>query len=101
LGILDVLVANLVRNAFKYTQRGRIQVLLLPGQLTIADTGMGIDALTQTQIFKSYVKKDTCDPNKVGLGLMIVYRICERYGWRVTFESIKNRGSEFTVWFSA
>ncbi len=101
LGILDVLVANLVRNAFKYTQRGRIQVLLLPGQLTIADTGMGIDTLTQAQIFKCYVKKDTCDPNKVGLGLMIVYRICERYGWRVTFESIKNRGSEFTVWFSA
>lgn len=101
LGILDVLVANLVRNAFKYTKRGRIQVLLLPGQLTIADTGIGMDALTQAQIFKCYVKKDTHDPNKIGLGLMIVYRICERYGWRVTFESIKNQGSEFTVWFSA
>lgn len=100
LGILDVLIANLVRNAFKYTEQGRIQVLLLPGQLTIADTGIGIDALTQAQIFKCYVKKDTCNSKKVGLGLMIVYRICERYGWRVSFESVKNQGSEFTVWFS-
>lgn len=101
LGILDVLVANLVRNAFKYTECGRIQITLTSGRLTIADTGVGMDAHTQAQIFKCYVKKDTCDPNKVGLGLMIVYRICERYGWRVSFESIKNQGSEFTVWFSA
>ncbi len=101
LGILDVLVANLVRNAFRYTERGSIKVLLTSSQLTITDTGIGIDAQTQAQIFKCYVKKDTYDPNKVGLGLMIVYRICERYGWRVSFESLKGQGSEFTVWFSA
>jgi len=101
LGILDVLVANLVRNAFKYTERGRIRISLTPGRITIADTGVGMDAHTQAQIFKCHVKKDTCDPDRVGLGLMIVYRICERYGWRVSFESIKNQGSEFTVWFSA
>ncbi|SEN21298.1 sensor histidine kinase [Nitrosomonas marina] len=98
-GILDVLVANLVRNAFRYTEQGSIKVILTSDRLTVADTGIGIDALTQAQIFKCYVKKDECDPNKVGLGLMIVYRICERYGWHVSFESIKNRGSEFTVWF--
>lgn len=101
LGILNVLVANLVRNAFRYTERGSIKVLLASGQLTVTDTGVGIDVLTQAQIFKSYVKKDSIDPNKVGLGLMIVYRICERYGWRISFESLKEQGSEFTVLFAA
>ncbi|MCW5608404.1 MAG: HAMP domain-containing histidine kinase [Nitrosomonas sp.] len=100
-GILDVLVANLVRNAFRYTERGSVTVLLASGRLTVTDTGVGIDAETQAQIFKCYVTKDTYDPNKLGLGLMIVYRICERYGWRVSFESLKGQGSEFTVWFSA
>src|SRR5690606_14093471 len=65
LGILDVLIANLVRNAFKYTERGGIKVLLASGRLTIADTGVGIDTQTQAQIFKCYVKKDTCNSNKV------------------------------------
>lgn len=101
IGILDVLVANLIRNAFRYTERGSVKVLLTSDRLTVIDTGVGIDTPTQAQIFNFYVKKDTSDPNKVGLGLMIVYRICERYGWHVSFESTKNQGSEFTVWFAA
>jgi hypothetical protein len=33
--------------------------------------------------------------NRVGLGLVIVQRICERYGWTVSFESTKVRAPEF------
>ncbi len=99
-GILDVLVANLVRNAFRYTERGQIKVLIESDRLTVMDTGIGIDEITQTQIFNCYVKKEACDTKKVGLGLMIVYRICERYDWRISFDSLKDHGSKFTVWFA-
>ena len=100
-GILSVLVANLVRNAFRYTERGTTTVLLSSNQLTIVDTGIGIDATTQARILKQNVKRNSGDPNSFGLGLAIVQRICERYGWTVTFESTQGQGTCFTVLFSS
>ena len=100
-GILSVLVANLVRNAFRYTEQGSIKVSITRDQLTVLDTGVGIDMATQAQIFKDYVKINSGDTNRVGLGLTIVQRICERYGWTVSFESKKNHGSKFTVLFNS
>ncbi len=98
-GILSVLVANLVRNAFRYTEQGFIKVSITNSQLTVLDTGIGIDMATQNQIFKGYVNISSVDTNRVGLGLAIVQRICERYGWKVLFESEKDQGSQFTVIF--
>lgn len=100
-GILSVLVANLVRNAFRYTEQGSITVTLTSNQLTVSDTGVGIDLPLQTQIFKRHVKANTEDTNIGGLGLAIVQRICERYGWKVFFQSTKGQGSQFSVLFKA
>lgn len=100
-GILSVLVANLVRNAFRYTERGTVTVLLAPGHLTVTDTGVGVDTVVQAQIFKGYTVKSSGNTNRAGLGLSIVQRICERYGWAVSFESTKGQGSRFTVVFTA
>ncbi len=100
-GILSVLVANLVRNSFRYTDQGTITVSLASNQLIVIDTGVGIDIPTQAQIFKGYVKNSSDDANRVGLGLAIVQRICERYGWVVSFESTKGQGSRFTVLFTS
>jgi signal transduction histidine kinase len=100
-GILSVLVANLVRNAFRYTERGTVTVSLAPGHLTVTDTGVGIDTAVQAQIFKGYTVKSSGNTNRAGLGLSIVQRICERYGWTVSFASTKGQGSRFTVVFTA
>lgn len=99
-GILSVLVANLVRNAFRYTEQGMIEMVLTKKQLIVSDTGVGIDLPTQAQIFKGHVISNTGKTDRIGLGLAIVQRICERYGWRVSFQSKKNQGSQFTVTFS-
>lgn len=99
-GILSVLVANLVRNAFRYTEQGTITVLFDDKQLTVIDTGIGIDIPTQAQLFKGYIKSNSGNKNRPGLGLTIVQRICERYGWRVSFESKRGHGSQFTVLFT-
>lgn len=99
-GILSVLVANLVRNAFRYTDSGMITVSLTSNQLIVSDTGVGMDMPTQALIFKDYVKIDSGDMKRVALGLRIVQRICERYDWKVTFESKKGQGSQFTVTFT-
>lgn len=98
-GILSVLVANLVRNAFRHTDKGTITIALLPDRLSVSDTGTGIDQTIQTQLFKNYITHKSGDSSRIGLGLTIVQRICERYGWKVFFESEKDQGSRFTVLF--
>jgi signal transduction histidine kinase len=100
-GILSVLVANLIRNAFRYTEQGTITVSLESNQLTVRDTGRGIDMPTSDRIFKNDTKIKSGDTNRVGLGLKIVQRICERYGWTASFESTKGQGSRFTVLFTS
>lgn len=99
-GILSVLVANLVRNAFRYTEQGTITVSIKDKELSVIDTGVGIDISTQTQLFKGYIKNQSGNKKRPGLGLAIVQRICERYGWRVSFESKPGHGSQFTVRFT-
>lgn len=99
-GILSVLVANIIKNAFRYTQRGTVTVSITSRQLTVVDTGIGMDAHIGARIFERNVK-NTNDANSVGLGLAIVKRICEHYGWTVSFESIKGQGSQFTVLFAS
>lgn len=100
-GILSVLVANLVRNAFRYTKRGTVTVSLTSNHLTVADTGVGIAASAQHEIFNSYAKNNLRDTERIKLGLSIVQRICERYGWTVSVESEEGQGSRFTVLFSS
>ena len=96
-GILSVLVANLVRNAFRYTERGSVVVTLGPDQLTVTDTGVGIDPGMQAQMFKGYAVYNPNNSDRVRLGLSIVQRICEHYNWTISVESTKGRGSQFTV----
>lgn len=98
-GILRVLVANLVRNAFRYTERGSVVVTLSSGQLAVTDTGVGIDSEIQAQLFKSSTALSFNKSDRIRLGLSIVQRICERYGWAVSFESKKGQGTRFTINF--
>lgn len=100
-GVLCVLVANLVRNAFRYTKRGTVLISLTSNQLTVMDTGIGMDVPTQARIFKKSVKDNSGDADRIKLGLAIVQRICERYDWTISFESTKDQGSRFTVLFTS
>ncbi len=98
--ILSVMIANLVRNAFRYTRRGRIEIILTGNQICVSDTGVGIDAATQAHLFKRHVRGKSGDTDGAGLGLSIVQRICERHGWSVSVTSDEGQGSRFTVTFA-
>lgn len=85
--LVEILLNNLFSNATRHnTAGGSISVKLAPGCLTITNTGAPV-SLDQDRLFKRFYK-ETPNTERVGLGLSIVYQICEASRIRIhyTFE---------------
>ncbi len=97
-GVLDILVSNLIRNAFAYTAAGTVAIVQDAHSLTVSDTGKGIPGSAVDQVFLRHFRDLTSEG--AGIGLSLVKRICDRYGWRVRLDSGAARGTTVTVEFS-
>lgn len=64
-------------------------------QLTIADTGAGIDPDVLPSIFDPFY---TTKENGTGLGLAITYDIIQQHGGRIEAESTPGQGTTFRIW---
>jgi Na+/proline symporter/signal transduction histidine kinase/CheY-like chemotaxis protein len=101
--LLRRLLQNLVSNALKYTQKGRVLVGCRRSDnrviVEIYDTGMGIPQSKQKAIFQEFHRLD--DGMRVakglGLGLSIVERISHVLNHPVKLRSKMSQGSCFTV----
>ena len=107
---LKQVLINLVGNAIKFTERGRVQ--LRAGfsaetgkvRFDVHDTGIGIAKERQQDIFAPFAQVDSSDTRSVGgagLGLTISRRIVERLGGRITMVSEMGKGSTFTATIDA
>lgn len=94
---LQLALSNLVRNAVQYTTTGRIGVRYRDGVLAVSDTGAGIPANQLEQIFERYFRGDSTIPGGMGLGLSIVKRLCDQFGWKISATSELRRGSTFAL----
>lgn len=63
-------------------------------QFEISDTGRGISAEDQANIFNPYF---TTKKRGTGLGLAIAFKIIESHGGTITIESLKNKGTTFVI----
>jgi signal transduction histidine kinase len=102
-GKLARVIANLVTNALKFTEQGGVALSAetsSDGGVSIAvrDTGRGISAEHQAQIFEEFTQLRSTDARGGwGLGLAICRRLTTAMGGSVSVESEIGKGSNFSV----
>ncbi|MEL6259747.1 MAG: sensor histidine kinase [Cyanobacteria bacterium J06626_6] len=100
---LRQIVTNLVSNAVRYTESGTISVSVTPldsaTEITVADTGLGIDAGEQAKIFEPFYQGQAEQqlPCSTGLGLAIAQQMTTLLQGEIHLKSKPNIGSTFTV----
>lgn len=101
-------VDNLLSNAVKYTPRGgRVRVATEMGEtyleLRVVDSGIGMSAQEQTNLFTEYYRTATARDSAIeghGIGLALTRRIVVAHGGQISVRSTQGTGSTFTIHFS-
>jgi DNA-binding NtrC family response regulator/signal transduction histidine kinase len=104
--MFNKLISNLLSNAFKFTQKGYIEVSTRIHEeafhLTVSDTGMGIKQDELPHIFDRFRQANGSESREhvgTGLGLALVKEFTELHGGDVTVRSEYGKGSSFQVSF--
>jgi two-component system, OmpR family, sensor histidine kinase QseC len=84
-GLAEILVNNLLTNAMRHNvEKGRIAITLVPGKLTVRNTGNAITGNPE-QFFERF-RKDCTQSASLGLGLALAKTICQVNGLTLTYE---------------
>ncbi|HYW64300.1 MAG TPA: GAF domain-containing sensor histidine kinase [Bradyrhizobium sp.] len=98
--MLRAILGNLVGNAIKYTERGRVLVGCRRrgsfATIEVLDSGSGIPAERLDSVFDAFHQIDPASEG-LGLGLSIVRRTSEALGHAIEVKSDLARGSHFSV----
>ncbi|WP_297086242.1 ATP-binding protein [uncultured Draconibacterium sp.] len=94
--------SNLVKNAIKYTERGRIEIGCERKENSffcyVKDSGAGIPENRKKAIFERFIQGDIYDRKALegsGLGLAIAQSYAEMLGGKIWLESTEGKGSTF------
>ncbi len=100
---LKQIINNLLSNAFKFTEKGRVIFEFLDEKenwfFKVEDTGIGIAERDFDVIFKDFKRVDSPFVKKIpgtGLGLALTKRLVELHGGNISFSSKIGYGTIFT-----
>ncbi|MCK5461071.1 PAS domain S-box protein [Candidatus Gracilibacteria bacterium] len=103
--LMRIIFQNLLSNAVKYTpEKGTVQCIVKKNvasfSIDVSDTGYGIPKSQVHKIFSKLFRADNVRAKDVegnGLGLYLVKAIVEGMGGKISFKSVENKGSTFSV----
>lgn len=106
---LRQILVNLLGNAIKFTERGRVDLTVACVErtaskammhFTVTDTGIGIDSAALERLFKPFTQADTSMSRRyggTGLGLAISMRLAQAMGGALQVHSALNQGTTFRL----
>lgn len=97
--VIAVLLGNLVRNALLYTDCGHVSIDIDEQQLVVSDSGPGISSADIGKIFRPFHRVGADSASGYGIGLTIVKRLCDRFGWKIDVTSETSQGASFRLVF--
>jgi signal transduction histidine kinase/CheY-like chemotaxis protein len=105
--LLERILLNLVNNALRYTQKGKILIGSRKRgnkiEIQVWDTGIGIKPEDQRRIFDEHfqvnrtINKATSHDQGMGLGLAIVNKLCALLNHQVKVKSVFTKGTCFSI----
>jgi signal transduction histidine kinase len=99
--VFAVMLRNLLSNACTFTEHGRVEVRIEADRVVVADTGIGMSAAVLQRAFDPFYRAEPDRNTGKGMGLSIVRRLGDRFGWPVTLDSQPGRGTVATIRFGA
>lgn len=98
---VSVALGNLIGNAVKYTLEGDVVVRLMADSVEVIDSGPGLSPEDAARLFeRGYRGTHAGHSQGGGIGLSIVSRLCELYGWQVGVRPGEARGVVATLKFT-
>ena len=76
----------------RYTAEGEVVITIGNGRVQVEDTGPGIPEPDLERVFERHYRGQNITGKGAGLGLAIVRRLCELYGWSIHFSNRKVGG---------
>jgi len=103
--IMNIVFQNLLSNAVRYTSnKGKVEILIAKKEtwvlVQISDTGYGIPASQQSQIFSRFFRAENIKgkgATGVGLGLYIAKSVLSQIGGEIWFKSKEKEGTTFYI----
>lgn len=98
--VIATIIGNLIRNGVNYTDEGSVEVRVEGHSVIISDSGPGMDDKLLETVFEPFNRgENSRSRGGFGVGLTIVSRLCDRFGWPLSIDSTLGVGTDVKVSF--